>query len=96
MDASCFSIESNASDRELVFLEPQPVYSIAGLRGTSVAAARKVYASTDARGLAGYFSRLASYQRPWSTVERRESSRRVLDSGCTLFAGRSEILGAYS
>jgi hypothetical protein len=73
MSASSFSIKSNASDRELVFLEPARDYFVAELRGTAVRATRRVYAYTDAAGLSRLFSRIAAYDRPWSTPERWES-----------------------
>ncbi len=73
MSAASFSIKSTASDRELVFHTPQRDYFIAELRGSSLGATREVYAYTDAKGLAGFFSRLAVHKRPWSSVERWES-----------------------
>jgi hypothetical protein len=73
VSAPPFSIKSNASDRELVFLDPRSDYFTIELRGAGVEALRSVYAYTDARGLAKLFSRLASYERPWLQAERWES-----------------------
>jgi Family of unknown function (DUF6228) len=86
MSASSFSIKSNASDRELVFREPRRDYFIAELRGSGVAATRGVYAHTDARGLARFFSRLAAYERPWSEAESWEALEGEfrLEAACSL------------
>jgi len=73
VSTSRFSIKSNTSDRELVFLDPQRDYFVAELRGASLQATRRVYAYTDAKGLSRLFLRLAAYERPWTTVERWES-----------------------
>jgi Family of unknown function (DUF6228) len=73
MSASSFSIKSSASDRELAFVEPRLDYFIVDLRGSGVRATRKVYAYTDAQGLSAFFSRLAAYERPWTTPEKWQS-----------------------
>jgi hypothetical protein len=73
MSAASFSVKSNASDRELVFLDPRRDYFIAELRGLGVTAHREVYAYTDAKGLSRFFSRLAAHERPWSEPEKWES-----------------------
>ena len=73
MSASSFSIRSNTSDRELVFLDPRRDSFVAELRGSAIVATLQVYAYTDAGGLPLLFSRLAAYERPWATPERWES-----------------------
>jgi hypothetical protein len=85
MSRSFFSIKSNASDRELVFLEPQSDYFTVELRGSSVGATRRVYAYTDGAGLSKLFSRLAAYERPWDKPERWESleGEFTLEAACS-------------
>jgi len=73
MSGASFSIKSNASDRELAFLRPRRDHFTAELRGSGVGAMREVYAYTNARGLAEFFSKLAAYERPWINVESWES-----------------------
>ena len=73
MSAPSFSINSNSSGRQLVFLDPRSDYFVIELRGAGVEARRNVYAYTDARGLAKLFSRLAGHERPWVQAERWES-----------------------
>jgi hypothetical protein len=68
-----FSIKSNASDRELVFLSPRSDHFIVQLRGTALQASREVYAYTDARGLSDFFGELAAYRRPWGETRSWES-----------------------
>ena len=85
MSASSFSIKSNSSDRELVFLDAQRDYFVAELRGSVVGATRQVYAYPDATGLSRLFSRLAAYERPWSEPERWESleGEFTLEAACS-------------
>jgi len=73
MNSATFSIKSNASDRELVFLDPREDYFVVELRGFGVRAIRDVYAYTDALGLSVLLNRLAEYSRPWSSAEGWES-----------------------
>ena len=73
MNVSSFAIQSNASDRELVFLHPRRDHFVAELRGANLGATREVCTYTDANGLSRYFARLAAYKRPWDKVERWES-----------------------
>ncbi len=73
MSAESFSIKSNASDREVVFLDPRPDYFVVSLRGFSVRAIREVYAYPDALGLLALFNRLAEYALPWNGAESWES-----------------------
>jgi len=73
MTTSSFSIKSNTSDRELVFLAPRPDHFVVELRGAGVCVTREVYAYTDADGLASLFSKLAASERPWKGTEGWES-----------------------
>ena len=68
-----FSIKSNASDRELVFLSPRADHFIVELRGIALSVEREVYAYTDAQGLSKFFSRLAAHDRGWTDTPRWES-----------------------
>jgi Family of unknown function (DUF6228) len=85
MSASSFSIKSSGSDRELVFVEPRRDYFVVDLRGSGVRATREVYAYTDAQGLSAFFSRIAAYERPWTTPERWESleGEFALEAACS-------------
>ena len=71
--STSFSIKSNASDRELVFLSPRPDYFIVELRGAALEVTREVYAYTDAQGLSDLFAKLAACERPWVGTHRWES-----------------------
>jgi uncharacterized protein DUF6228 len=71
--SSSFSIKSNASDRELVFLSPRSDHFIVQLRGTALQVSREVYAYTDARGLSDFFGELAACRRPWGETRIWES-----------------------
>jgi hypothetical protein len=73
VSTASFSFKSNASDRELAFLDPRPDYFVVELRGFGVRAIREVYAYTDALGLSKLFGRLAEYSRPWNGAEKWES-----------------------
>jgi len=86
VSTASFSFKSNASDRELVFLDPRPDYFVVELRGFGVRAIREVYAYTDALGLSKLFSRLAEYTRPWSGAEKWESLEGEFALGVTCSA----------
>jgi hypothetical protein len=68
-----FSIKSNASDRQLTFLNLRADYFTVELRGSGVTAVRDVYAYRDAPALADVLARLAADKRPWRGTERWES-----------------------
>ncbi|MDH5859140.1 DUF6228 family protein [Lampropedia aestuarii] len=68
-----FSIKSNSSDRELVFLSRHGDYFTIALRGADVQATCTVWCYTDAQELANLFLRLAAYDRPWPGREQWES-----------------------
>src|SRR4026207_2114219 len=71
--SSSFSIKSNASDRELVFLSPRSDHFIVQLRGTALQVSREVYAYTDARGVSDCVGELAAGRRPWGETRSWES-----------------------
>lgn len=71
--SNSFSIKSNASDRELVFLSPRPDRFVVQLQGAGLQVSREVYACADARGLCEFFGELAACQRPWAGTRSWQS-----------------------
>ncbi len=77
MEVESFSIKSNASDRELVFLAARKDHFIVELNGIDVRATVKVYAySPHMSGIAELFCQLAAQSLPWSDAISWESLER--------------------
>ena len=84
MEVESFSIKSNASDRELVFLAARKDYFTVQLRGAYLQATRKVYAYSPHMGnIAELFSQLASQVRPWGDTASWESLEGELSLSAT-------------
>ena len=90
-----FSITSNSSSRELVFLDSQDDSFTIELRGSEVQAVRSVYVYSDGPSLASLFVKLSAYERPWAGAESWESLEQEFSLSASCSALGNVTLSIY-
>jgi hypothetical protein len=70
MEAPSFSIKSASTDKTLRFFDADECSFSVELRGAEMHAIREVYCPLGSSGFSEFFSRLASYERPWPREEK--------------------------